>query len=998
MKLLCCHIENFGIFSDFDFTFEEGITLLYEENGYGKSTLAAFLKAMLYGFPRTGARNITENERKRYDPWQGGKYGGYLEFETEGVAYRVTRYFGKTAAKDSFSLYDLTNRRESDRFSEKLGEELFQLDAASFARSTYLTQSFAGDLEATTSIRTKLSDLVDDTNDLNNYDSAEKALRDYRTRFRAYRGDGGKIHDLEVRYQNLEHQKFEAEQKKTELSEVQEDIEKLKKEKSGKDKDLDEIRRKQRLAAERKNRQFLKNRKDELTKDIRKCKEELRTLDERYPAGYPTVAELREQKDACRILQQERERLEELKLDAGDQETVNRGKTWFADSEKTDADIAACDEKIKELTAVRAGLSAQMLPEEKEELQRLEAHFPEGIPSGVILDECIHRSDELENLKRSRVEAVLPAEKEQKYQKLKRLFSGGVPTEEEISERRGDWRRVLELQGKKQAKTTKVQETAAPKEAAASKGPLVFASLGGILLAVGLLLLVLSKFVPGIILVILGFGAFLGAIWLHTKALVSTGRQAQTSVITVSAITDEENQELYDRQRTLNDFLLGFYEETSDPENQLLQLRMDRKEYLDLCAQKKKIQEERDQIEAKTEEKTQQLKKMIVTYFPAFAEGLAGVLLENPRQAVSRLSEEVKSYRSLKSKEESFEVKHATDFARAEELEKEIDGILDAYEARNSALSADACLQKLRERAVRYQQATERVTRFSREHQQAEAKKMQMEKVTEAFGKKYQLTGKDTEQLSEQILEQIEADLREKESTGKRLDETEKKLQDFLQQNPELDREETSDDLCKEELPDIEALVREEQEIIRNTDALIRNLNDLRQKRKVLSEKVERIPDWEDEMARLSTEREESVKKCELTDRTLEFLSEAKDRLSNNYVGKVEQRFEEYAKNLLRERIGRTIVDKDLKLTIDEKGDAREVASFSAGMKDCIALCMRLSLIDALFEEEKPFLILDDPFVNLDDAHTKRALEMLEELSKDHQIVYLVCNSSRMMA
>lgn len=116
MKLLSCHIENFGIFSDFDFTFEEGLTVLYEENGYGKSTLAAFLKAMLYGFPRTGARNITENERKRYDPWQGGKYGGYLEFETAGITYRVTRYFGKTAAKDSFALYDLTNRQGSALF------------------------------------------------------------------------------------------------------------------------------------------------------------------------------------------------------------------------------------------------------------------------------------------------------------------------------------------------------------------------------------------------------------------------------------------------------------------------------------------------------------------------------------------------------------------------------------------------------------------------------------------------------------------------------------------------------------------------------------------------------------------------------------------------------------------------------------------------------------------------------------------------------------------
>jgi len=58
-------------------------------------------------------------------------------------------------------------------------------------------------------------------------------------------------------------------------------------------------------------------------------------------------------------------------------------------------------------------------------------------------------------------------------------------------------------------------------------------------------------------------------------------------------------------------------------------------------------------------------------------------------------------------------------------------------------------------------------------------------------------------------------------------------------------------------------------------------------------------------------------------------------------------------------------------------------------------LCMRFALVDALFTGEKPFVILDDPFVNLDDEHTAEALRMLKELAKDRQIVYLVCNSSR---
>ena len=46
MKLLSCHVENFGKLSDFSYVFEEGLNVFLAENGWGKSTLAAFLKVV----------------------------------------------------------------------------------------------------------------------------------------------------------------------------------------------------------------------------------------------------------------------------------------------------------------------------------------------------------------------------------------------------------------------------------------------------------------------------------------------------------------------------------------------------------------------------------------------------------------------------------------------------------------------------------------------------------------------------------------------------------------------------------------------------------------------------------------------------------------------------------------------------------------------------------------------------------------------------------------
>ena len=52
MKLIRCHIENFGVLHDFDYAFNDGINIIHAENGWGKSTFASFIRVMFYGFDR----------------------------------------------------------------------------------------------------------------------------------------------------------------------------------------------------------------------------------------------------------------------------------------------------------------------------------------------------------------------------------------------------------------------------------------------------------------------------------------------------------------------------------------------------------------------------------------------------------------------------------------------------------------------------------------------------------------------------------------------------------------------------------------------------------------------------------------------------------------------------------------------------------------------------------------------------------------------------------
>jgi uncharacterized protein YhaN len=84
-------------------------------------------------------------------------------------------------------------------------------------------------------------------------------------------------------------------------------------------------------------------------------------------------------------------------------------------------------------------------------------------------------------------------------------------------------------------------------------------------------------------------------------------------------------------------------------------------------------------------------------------------------------------------------------------------------------------------------------------------------------------------------------------------------------------------------------------------------------------------------------------------------------------------------------------MDTDFGIMLMEKGKSRSIEYLSSGWRDMVNFCLRLSLADGLFEQQKPCLVLDDPFVYLDDAHAQAAQQLLENLAEEYQIVYFTC-------
>src|SRR5699024_3336295 len=103
------------------------------------------------------------------------------------------------------------------------------------------------------------------------------------------------------------------------------------------------------------------------------------------------------------------------------------------------------------------------------------------------------------------------------------------------------------------------------------------------------------------------------------------------------------------------------------------------------------------------------------------------------------------------------------------------------------------------------------------------------------------------------------------------------------------------------------------------------------------------------------------------------FLKVSSENLSGRYVDPVQKRFDEfYKKFFVKDSI---VVDANLNLNIEKNNLNSHY--LSAGTLDLVNICKRFALIDLLFKKEKPFIILDDPFVNLDDKNLQVAKEIV---------------------
>lgn len=884
MKILSCHIENFGKIHDYSMKFRDGANIICEENGWGKSTFAAFVRAMFYGLEGDRKRSLEENERKRYKPWQGGVFGGQLVFEIQGRAYLLSRIFKDKEANDEFELRDAATNLPSKDYTGKIGEEIFRINRESFMRTVFIGQSQC-ETTSTDDINAKIGKLADNSNDLNHFEAANGKLTEILNKLNPNRVSGslakrsGEIAGYErivrggegITDSIAEYQKY--------LHSEEELYERLKSQMKEAGEKQKTVSRQQSVIAKSSEWERLKG-------NAAQKAEETEMIRQKFPGNIPAMEDVKQKLTECGAMERAWERASMYHFSG----------------------------------------------EEKEELVSLARIFVKGVPSDRDIQEKISESVQFRKLSQEySAEQPGSAEKE-RLEELGKYFADDT---EYVTSIVAKWNhrnaRKAALPSKQAAlMALKASMEARKRQSPRTRSPLLFIgcilAAAGVLAAVGALaaaaLSPAAAFSPaiGITIALAGGGCIIAGVLTKGKNSEQKG--------------EGESPEFEDLRRAI------------------------------------------EEDEAFVGETDALVANYLAAHGKRFDENTVSSVLQE-------ITAEAIEYSSLKKKVQKAQASSTA--ADLEALRDLIRAFLGRYgfESANSGFVDD--LYILKSKADKF-----RILMEKRNHYNNAARDyMSLKDSIAAFLKKYGYEPSDN--VSAQC-----GDIRdlvdEYQDSIKLLEEAEKDLKQFeAENNVALLNAARAD----ESLPTLEELSWTIQQLVEEREEVHKEISDCNN---ILENLQEQYDEWEENCAKLRELKElqsieqRKYKHVQTAKRKLEL---AKEAMTAKYADPILQGFRKYYEMISGGNADCFHIDANTTVTVDELGKQRNVNTLSYGYRDLIGICLRIALVDAMFQEEEPVLVMDDPFTNLDDRKVRAGREFVKKLGEKRQIIYFTCSTSR---
>ncbi len=926
MRLIKGHIQNFGGLHDVYLDFTKPITEVCERNGYGKTTICAFIKAMLYGMETTKVNDNTLSERAHYMPFNHGLYGGYIFIEYDGKVYQITRRFNeKSKTGDKLSVRVNGEEGHTDELGDDVGYKLFGVDRASFERTAFFSSLFDGDI-ATPDISRKITGFMGDVVDDSSFERAIKEL-DSQIKEIKKRGAKGQLEEYKKELFELKAQIAQIEDRREELDSLyakQDDI--LKRIEGCRS----DISRAQLLLEELKTWQAY----DELKEKAERAQNEYNELCAPFE-----VVPTREQTEQMRALAitvspsgsegETLKRIEELEQKSA----VIKAKYNNLPTEQEGEDV-------KQLLERANSLNQTCVFEFSGQVEELCAFFKEGVPTDEQIESALTCVSERDKLITRRDMLEIPTISNE----LQDNFRLGMPTQEQLESLE---REVEEYNSAQSA------IVALSAHGGAGKGKYVLASvLGGVLLACGVALAFLVH------MAFTALGA-VGAVLLLWGVLKSVKDKGAVSAEGYIVKADHLAQSI---RTTLSRY--GVYE--SNIAVAYSRFLSNVNEYSDYVSRRTIYYEKLLNFNNDIALINKQLLNLVGAYIPANDISL---------QSIYALKDKINRYNSLLNQKRAFEQNEQLKKEKLAQTNESIDtltvnwGVEEGVNGDNiQAIIEDA------KNFARYQGSISMLKEGLRTAQaKIEEATAELKALCQSLKIPYITDVKEIDRL-EQVRQEIQ-------NLAERLQWLYEQIANVRARYNLVERpraEDVDDEKAKTVLSSLEE-----------------ELTSLNKQIGLLEQEIAKIPSLKDRQMELEEAIQILVDKLHFLEVVKSNLEGAQRAIVDRYLSPVRNSYLQYLKDISSIFEGQFSLDGRFKLYFELDGESREEGYLSTGQQAVCALCLRLALIDNMYEKEQPFIVLDDPFVSLDSEAFESVKKVVAKLSENRQIIYFTCHRSR---
>lgn len=844
---------------------------------------------MLYGLESSSRRSIADNERKHYTPWQGGTFGGSIEFEANGSFYRAERTFGSREKDDTFCLYNLQTMQPSQDFSGNLGQELFGIDRSSFLHTICIPQGSLS-AECNDSITARLCGIMESQDDILQY---EKAISSIDSVLRTYvkTGKRGRIDTLLQEEDQVAQQLLRTAEASHQAAAVMDQIAALEEQKNSCTLELEHLRKKMHHKAQ----QSLYAHYRTLQSHLQDAEATLEQDEPFFHDQFPDPADITLYLEQCTELSELENQYRETCLSETQNQEYHFLQTVFAaHSESCDMDSSDnFSDRQKKLL-----LNSSLYQMEAGILFSSDMEYPvESTASSPINEQQLSVINDARN-------------QFFRFQSLQSDFSKANAECKEQQQKLSEIHDRLSNSGQQDS------------GAGGSLTALFFLPVLLCILIFAVLCFAFSFPAAGIIFSLMELAWILYGFCLYMKHRKETSVYEQQKN-QLSVLLHEKQQQcsaFSDSMQTCTTHISTCFRQLNLPdpgdalteENCLLLLNR----YYEQLINQRQLRVHREKQIARQKEFYARLKKKYLDY---------------NRLVLSQQRNRQNFY----------------------DIMQNISGFLSPYYTLPEEISSSFLenrLFDLQTRLSRYltamnhmKTASEEIHRFLYEHPDFDR-------------------------------------------SGQELSESDRKLSADGQKD-NTDIRDTMGDM--ESLPQLQ---QQEYRIQEHLDFCTAEIVKLQSELLPLQSLADTRSNLEDRKAHLTKQIENCRTHYHTLSLTSQYLKQAREQFTGHYLKSIENHFQNYISLFGREVLSDITLDSAFHALIPDHGILYHTDWFSKGTQDLIHFCIRLSIITDLYPDETPFLILDDPFVNLDDSARRQAAEILNRLSAKWQIIYFTCH------